>query len=199
MFDQMVSLIYSFSCEDYSSSLGATITIAIWWVKIRSLKTRSTKVVASRAFFLNRAKRPELTRDQMIPLNLLFPGDAWYTIIIRRAEELRENYCDSDSDCDFFVRIFIDDNRVYETPRKSNMRAPRFDYTYISDVIPSSSRVRLELWDYDDFFNGADDLMLEAEYRAGSINGQKLFSNNNCSLEIFNYINDPKTWPYHRR
>lgn len=130
---------------------------------------------------------PSLRVHILETLNPFFSGPV--TITLRRAEELKRHSCDTESSCDFYVRIFIDDQQVYETSKTSDVRTIAFDGVFTFQIIPASSRIRLELWDDDTFFNGADDLMLVAEYLAGSLNGLKRFSNDNVALDIFSYFN----------
>lgn len=109
---------------------------------------------------------------------------------------MKMHICDTESSCEFFVRVFIDDNKVFTSSRKTDESTPSFKETYISEIIPRHSRVRFELWDDDAFFNGGPDIQLVADSAAESLNGFKRFSNNDVALEIFCYINDPKLKPF---
>lgn len=89
-------------------------------------------------------------------------GKGWLITIIQRvlSDTKNRHHCDSDSPCDPFVRIFINDQKVYETRMVKDNPFAVFMETYTSDKIYPNDSVRMEVWDEDSgTLDGNDPLM----------------------------------------
>lgn len=68
--------------------------------------------------------------------------------------------CDTASQCDGYVKIFIDEQQVYYTKTIRNDDHPMFFQTFTSNKIKKNAVVRFELWDADRFLDGSDDRII---------------------------------------
>lgn len=87
-------------------------------------------------------------------------GKGWWRATIKTA---MATDCDTLNECDLFVRIFVNDNKVYESSTCSNRNYVHVYETYKSMKIRKGSIIRIELWDWDVFLNFDDDLMYKHE------------------------------------
>lgn len=81
-------------------------------------------------------------------------------------EEETGNACDnlsSEDYCDPYIKVFINRELVYQSEMLSDTARFNADYTYKSKKIPKSTIIRVEVWDYDSFLNGDDDLIQQTE------------------------------------
>ena len=60
-----------------------------------------------------------------------------------------ENPCDATSKCDPYVKLFIDDKVILETPPKDETEHFNVDFQYVSEKIKKSSTITIEIWDKD--------------------------------------------------
>lgn len=73
------------------------------------------------------------------------------------------DYCDTNSLCDPYVIIFIDNQKVYETKKMVDTESADFMETYTSHRIKADAKIKVEVWDEDNFTNGDDDLLWRDE------------------------------------
>lgn len=97
--------------------------------------------------------------------------------------------CDSESYCDFYVKIFINNDIFYTTDQGNEKLYINFMVDKEKTNIPYTARVRIEVWDHDDFLNGDDDLMKTLDTTIGDIVNQPKHS-----LNGGDYITVYSTW-----
>lgn len=78
----------------------------------------------------------------------------------------RNAYCDNNSSCDLYVKIFVKGLKVYTTETRDETDEAIFYDTYTTPVINHDDRIRVTVMDYDDWRGGADDEMLSVEFSA---------------------------------
>lgn len=74
--------------------------------------------------------------------------------------------CDDDITvkCDPYIKLFIDDKLILQTERKDETSVYDVNVIYESkQPIPKTTTIKIEVWDYDSFLNGADDLVQDTE------------------------------------
>lgn len=63
--------------------------------------------------------------------------------------------------CDVYIKIFIDDELDYETPKHVDQQRGTFTFNYRTPRINKKTPIRFEMWDDDSGFLGTkDDLLL---------------------------------------
>lgn len=107
------------------------------------------------------------------------------TITVERVTSYKEDHprCDSVSRCDPYVKIFVNDKKVHETTRKVNDHVAVFMETYVTEQIDHADKIRLEVWDSDNFLNGVDDHLLSTEISADNYETFQVNSGSGVTLE----------------
>lgn len=76
--------------------------------------------------------------------------------------DIKGNECESiGDDCDPYVKLFINDQLIHKTATVENTLTFDVNHDFISQLIPNTSVITIEIWDDDSGFLGsADDLVL---------------------------------------
>lgn len=117
-----------------------------------------------------------------------FAADGTWTVNFIEILSNRFN-CDSQSLCDFYLKIFINNDLFHTTGQGSDTEYDTFFVDKAKKTVAYNARVRIEIWDHDDFLNGGDDLMKTLDTTIGAIVEQPKI--------VFNgddYINVYSTW-----
>lgn len=96
--------------------------------------------------------------DTICNNNILGSANGIWTVNF--AEILSNRFkCDAESFCDFYLKIFINNELFHTTGKGVDTNYDTFFVAKAKKPAAWNDRVRIEIWDYDDFLNGGDDLM----------------------------------------
>lgn len=96
-------------------------------------------------------------------------GSGWLTISIRKVvavESASGAHCDSHNNlCDPYVKLLINDKEVYKTRAKLNRHVFDDNVRFVSEIIPKSSKIKIEVWDDDsqEFLYWSEDDLIQRE------------------------------------
>lgn len=94
----------------------------------------------------------------MIKIYTIFLGEGWLFVTFYKMR-ISQGICDSNSECDGYVKLIVDDRLVCETSVKRDFDKHSIMHECPAQKIRQNSMVRVEIWDSDDWFNGGDDLI----------------------------------------
>lgn len=86
--------------------------------------------------------------------------------VVHAFGDINGNSCDATKQlhCDIYVKLFINDELIYRSPKKEDSLMYDIKYQYISKLIPKTSIIRIDVWDSDSgLFGSEDDLILRTQ------------------------------------
>lgn len=99
---------------------------------------------------------------------LIFEGYGWLTFNLLQAyiyANSNGNLCNIyiPFQCDPYVKLFVNGEKVFESPKKTETIYANDDITIETEKIPKASIIKLELWSSDRIFWSNDKLIFSSE------------------------------------